>query len=133
METANKGTKQNIVSRLSGVQKEILSYLATTPQPEVLGDGYRIHHLPRTGNIIDALGRPRTSSNYTAISKALKRLEERGLVSSYQSEAAHRGKGLAYALTVGEPVTGRFVRCMIQGRPKPKPKAPSRYWKTIDG
>jgi DNA-binding MarR family transcriptional regulator len=100
METANKETKRNIVSRLSKVQKEILSYLAQTPQPEALDYGHRIHHLPRTGDIIDALGRPRTPSNYAAISKALKRLEERGLVSSYQSEAAHRGKGLAYALTV---------------------------------
>jgi len=124
-QTANKDLVQNIVSRLSKMQRQILAYLATTPQPV----GGRIGALPRTGNIIDALCLARTESNYAVVSRALKRLEERGLVSSYSSIMAARGCGLAYALTAGEPCTGRGVAQYRLSRPKPRPP---RHIRTID-
>jgi len=56
METANKVTDQNFISRLSSMQKDILSYLATSPHPHQEGSDLVVGHLPRTGDIIDALG-----------------------------------------------------------------------------
>ncbi len=94
MEAANKFQNQNVVSRLSRVQRGILAYLATTPQPS----GSHIGNLPRTGDIIEALGGERTASKYAIVSKSLRRLEERGLVCVYSSEMAIQGKGYRYAL-----------------------------------
>lgn len=94
METANKGRNETLISRLSKVQKGILAYLATTPQPS----GTYIGNLARTGDIIDALGGERTASKYAIVSRSLRRLEERGLVCGYAAEIATTGKGLRYAL-----------------------------------
>ena len=113
--TANKVPQQTFLSRLSKMQKEIIAFLATTPAPF----GNTLPGLPRTGDIIDALARERTASSYAAISKALRRLEERGLVSSVAPSMALRGKGLRYYLTRGEPTTGRYgVTVMVLSRSK---------------
>lgn len=93
-QTANNVSDEKIVSRLSKMQKEILLCLAAFKAP----DTAHIGDLPRTGEIIGSLGRPRTTSNYAAVSRALSRLEERGLVRSYRSYLAIRGRGLRYAL-----------------------------------
>jgi DNA-binding transcriptional ArsR family regulator len=94
-QTANNLQHENNVSRLSKMQKEILLCLGPfkAPDTEYIGD------LPRTGEIIEALGRPRTASNYSVVSRALSRLEERGLTSrlarprqaTRPSTGAHRG------------------------------------------
>jgi hypothetical protein len=96
METDNKSHQVRNVSRLSKLQKEIRAYLATTPQPEPYGEVWLISHLPSTGSIIVALGRERTPSNYAAVSKALRRLEERGLIVGHQATCHLQGKGLRY-------------------------------------
>jgi hypothetical protein len=100
METANKNQDVNLVSRLSKLQKEILAYLVTAPQPVPRGDGLlTAYHLPRTGDIIDALGRERTAANFAAVSRAMWRLQTRGLINSYQAQLCHwRGKGSGYAI-----------------------------------
>ncbi|WP_445222164.1 hypothetical protein ACKWRH_21100 [Bradyrhizobium sp. Pa8] len=99
-ETTNKIQHENLVSRLSKMQKEIISYLFTAPQPTPHpSGGLTVYHLPRTGDIIDALGRERTAANFAAVSKALLRLEKRGLIYSYRAELCYwRGKGSGYAL-----------------------------------
>jgi hypothetical protein len=128
MQSDNKGKNETIVSRLSKMQKEILVVLATMPQP--VGD--KITGLPGTGNIIDALRRQRTASSYAAISKALRRLEERGLVSGCRSTVALPGLGLRYYLTRGEPMTGRFGGTIFVLR-RSKPTSPRyRNHMTID-
>jgi len=93
-QTANNLQHENNVSRLSKMQKEILLCLMAfkVPDTEYIGD------LPRTGEIIEALGRPRTASNYAVVSRALSRLEERGLVRLYRPYLAARGRGLHYSL-----------------------------------
>jgi len=100
MKTANKIQHENIISRLSKLQKEILAHLVTAPQPVPRGDGLlTAYHLPRTGDIIDALGRERTAANFAAVSKAMLRLQGRGLINSYQAVVCHwRGKGSGYAI-----------------------------------
>lgn len=121
-QTANNVQHGNVVSRLSKVQREILAYLATTPQP-VAGN---IAKLPRTGDIIDGLGRARSPSNYAVVSRALKRLEQRGLISSFASIICTRGKGMAYAIRLGEQYSARYggERLILN---RPKPRAPRHY------
>lgn len=97
METANIVRQENLISRLSKVQKEILANLATFSQPI----GTYIGNLPRTGDIIDALGRDRTASNYAVISRALTRLCSRGLISAFHGEIYSQGKGFRYAINPG--------------------------------
>lgn len=99
METANNIQHENLISRLSKVQKEILAYLVTTPQPIPHGDDtITVYHLPRTGDVIDALGRKRTPSNYAVVSRALSRLRARGLIFSYCGFLCWRGQGNGYAV-----------------------------------
>lgn len=93
-QTGNKILDGNIVIRLSKMQRAILRYLAGIPIPT---DSY-IGNLPRTGDIIEAIGRARTPQAYSAVSRALHRLESRGLISSYASYLCIPGKGRRYAL-----------------------------------
>ena len=67
-----------------------------------------IGHLPTTGDILEALGRNRTKANYAAVSKALRRLEERGLVVSFDTVIWNRGKGRRYA-TSAKPHSGAVL------------------------
>lgn len=115
MKTANKVSQQTLLSRLSKMQKEIIAFLSRTPPPL----GNTLTGLPGTGDVIDALARQRTASSYASISKALRRLEKRGLISSVAPSTALRGKGLRYYLTRGEPTTGRYgVTVMVLSRSK---------------
>lgn len=76
----SKIPNQNIDNRLSDLQRQILAVLATAGQPEPDGDYQRIGHLPRTGDIVDALGRRRDKAGFASVSRALARLERAGLV-----------------------------------------------------
>ncbi|WP_130229040.1 helix-turn-helix domain-containing protein [Bradyrhizobium sp. Leo121] len=100
METDNNVPKRHLISRLSKMQKDILAHLAAAPQPtpSPRGDGMLIGHLSRTGDIIDALGRERTPSNYAAVSKALDRLNKRGLINAHRAQCCLVGKGYRYAV-----------------------------------
>jgi hypothetical protein len=102
METANNIPHENLISRLSKVQKEILAYLITAPQPLHEPNEYGTYnttYVPRTGDIISALGRKRTPSNYAVVSRALRRLQARGLINVFHSAVFYRqGKGCAYAV-----------------------------------
>ena len=100
METDNNVPKRRFISRLSKMQKAILAHLAAAPQP----NGDLIGHLSRTGDIINALGRERTPSSYAAISKALRRLEERGLINAYSAQCRLAGNGYRYAVNPGAHV-----------------------------
>ena len=93
----SKVPKQNIDNRLSDLQTQILAYLATTGQPH----GERIGHLPRTGNIVDAVGRERDKAGFAAVSRALSRLEKAGLISAYAPQLTTRGKGYHWAVRNG--------------------------------
>src|SRR5689334_7475553 len=86
--------KQNIDNRLSRLQRDVLAYLATVGQPQ----GDRIGHLPRTGEVVDAIGRNRDKASFTAVSRALSRLEKAGLVAAHRPSIATRGKGSHWAL-----------------------------------
>jgi hypothetical protein len=103
METANKVGDENFISRLSKVQKDILAFLATAPQPLYQPNEYgtyNTNNAPRTGDVIDALGRERTPSNYAVVSRAMGRLEARGLINVFHSAVFYRpGKGRCYALS----------------------------------
>jgi hypothetical protein len=51
----------------------------------------------RTKQILDALEREPTPSNYAAVSKALERLRKRGLIVAARAEIGLPGKGYLYA------------------------------------
>ena len=80
--------------RLSAQQRQILRLLE-------LGQAYPkgddIAHLPRTGDIIDVLKRPRNPVSFASVSRALRLLEQAGLIVSYPVRGS-RGQGRAYAL-----------------------------------
>ena len=80
---------------LSKLQHGILDFLATLPEPEgnLITVGYA-----RPKEIIDALGGDRTPAQYASVSKALKRLEQRGLIRSVSGQVASQGKGYRYRL-----------------------------------
>ena len=85
---------------LSQLQTAILMVLDAAPHsdrgPDRYGAQY-IGHMPTTGEIMDALGRPKNNTNYAAVSKALRRLEARGLITSYRAQARLRGNALRYS------------------------------------
>jgi len=91
-----KVRKQNFTNRhtISPVQHQILNLLAAAGQP--VGD--RIGHLPRTGDIVDALGLPRTKSAFASVSRSLSRLVTAGKVIGYEPSITTRGKGRHYGL-----------------------------------
>jgi hypothetical protein len=76
------------------MQQAILAYLATVGQPR----GSHIGHLPRTGDIVDALGYPRDKSGFASVSRSLARLCKSGKVHAYYAQLVTRGKGAHYCL-----------------------------------
>ena len=103
-QTANNISMQNIVSRLSKLQREIVTFLATRPEPRFHRDAYDrdmmdLREVPTPSEMIDALGRERNPSNYAVVSRALQRLQRRGLVARGSSEVPSAGRGYRYWLT----------------------------------
>jgi DNA-binding MarR family transcriptional regulator len=100
--TANNVPMRTRFNRLSQLQKDILTFLATVPSPslETLDEHSRIYiaALPTTGRVIEALGRERSAANYAIVSRALARLEQRGLIQGWRSELLVVGKGRRYCL-----------------------------------
>ncbi|MBP1297459.1 hypothetical protein [Bradyrhizobium elkanii] len=92
-------------SRLSGMQKRILVYLASTGQPH----GDRIGHLPRTGDVVDQLGMRRDKAGFASVSRSLSRLNAAGLIDAYYPCLATRGMGAHWALSVSNVWTPDFV------------------------
>jgi hypothetical protein len=92
---------ENIVNRLSPLQRAILEILQSVPGPGDDVDEYGrtyIGHMPTTGDIIDKLGRPRDGKSYASVSRSLDRLMRSGLVVGAYAEICIRGKGRRYAL-----------------------------------
>jgi hypothetical protein len=90
---------------LSPLQKDILALLEEIPafeeQPNGIISGWAT---PR--QMLAALDRPPTPSNRAALSKALLRLYERGLVARASSELASVGKSFRY-VRIGDPKNAR--------------------------
>lgn len=76
------------------MQRAILAYLATVGQPR----GNYIGHLPRTGDIVDALGYTRGKSGFASVSRSLARLCKAGKVNACYAALCTRGKGARYCL-----------------------------------
>jgi DNA-binding MarR family transcriptional regulator len=94
--SVNKVSNRNIDNRpLSAVQVSILRHLATRRSAK----GGCIGHLPTTGGVIQAIGGQRDRVSYASVSRSLGRLNRAGLVDSYLSEVAIRGRGYRYAIT----------------------------------
>lgn len=83
--------------RTSDLQRQILHHLETVQGPS---GGY-IGHLPRTGDLVDAVGRQRGKAGFASVSRALSRLCRDGLVERYVAEVCIRGRGYRYALAEG--------------------------------
>ena len=79
---------------LSPLQHQILNILTAAGQPI----GEKIGHLPRTGEIVDALGWTRDKSSFASVSRSLRRLEGAGRIASYHHSIATRGNGRHYAV-----------------------------------
>ena len=88
---------ENIDNRSSQMQAAILEILAdrraVPPTSSFIGD------LPRTGDIVDALGRSRDKAGYASVSRSLKRLWKAGKVQAYSSILCARGNGYRWSLT----------------------------------
>ncbi len=85
--------QQNLANRRD-LQTAILEYLATMGGPE----GDRIGHLPRTGDVVDAVGRQRDNAGFATVSRSLARLRRDGRVVAFQPSLLTRGKGFFWAL-----------------------------------
>ena len=89
---------------LSKLQIEILAVLVhyrtseevEAATPDAYGHIF-IGDLPRPSTILDTLGRPRTSANFVVVSKALKRLLDRDLVTAQCGWLRTQGSGYRYA------------------------------------
>lgn len=79
----------NVTNRTSVVQRDILVFLDDYPPP----DSSYIGHLPRTRDIVDALGRHRDKAAYASVSRSLRRLWEAGRINAYQGVMASPGYG----------------------------------------
>src|SRR3954471_158716 len=86
---ADKAPQQKRGNRLSSLQRDILSFVTNKGQP--IGD--RISHLPRTGDVVDAVGRRRDNAGFASVSRALARLEKAGLVAGYRPSVRTVGNG----------------------------------------
>ncbi|RUV94329.1 hypothetical protein EOA75_11790 [Mesorhizobium sp. M1A.F.Ca.IN.022.07.1.1] len=73
---------------------QILNILTAAGQPQ----WGKIGHLPRTGDIVDALGLPRTKTAFASVSRSLARLERAGRIVSYAPAMATRGNGFHWAV-----------------------------------
>lgn len=94
-DAAIKILDQNIDNRLSELQRRILGILPLEPQP--LDGELPLGGLPFVRDVIAALGLKRTRSATASVSRALERLERRGLVSSYRGVLYVPGKALRFA------------------------------------
>lgn len=82
---------------LSQLQRDVIDILGRAPSYEATrGDGLSQWLLPR--DILKALRREPSASNRAALSKALRRLHERGHVARAAGEMAYAGKAFRYAL-----------------------------------
>jgi DNA-binding MarR family transcriptional regulator len=109
---------------LSPLQKDILAVLdawpsyeeATSLRPDSVGDWA----LPR--DIIARLGRAKSGATRTAISKALLRLYQRGMIARASGELAIAGKSFRYLRITDSRngFAGNHGPVIISGRPQPK-------------
>jgi hypothetical protein len=90
---------------LSQLQLAILEFLETKlpanidPNESVYRYwGYNHRHCPRTGEIIDALGRRRDKAGFASVSRALKRLAKANLILCWYSNLSTPGSGANYSL-----------------------------------
>jgi hypothetical protein len=97
MRSVNNVPNENLDNRFAK-QRAILVYLATVGQPR----GDYIGHLPRTGNIVDALGYPRTKLGFASVSRSLARLCKAGKVHAYYPSRCTPGMGARYCLAADE-------------------------------
>jgi DNA-binding MarR family transcriptional regulator len=81
---------------LSQLQRDILRVLDGFPSLEESPPGH-FGRWARPTDIFDALGIERTASNRAVISRALDRLNQRGLIAKCSGEAASVGKSRRYA------------------------------------
>jgi hypothetical protein len=105
---------------LSPLQKDILAGLAEIPALEESPPG-DLSAWARPGQIIGRLKRPSTASNRAAVSKALLRLYERGLVARASGEVASVGMSFRY-VRISNPANaglGNDGPSMTQGARKP--------------
>jgi predicted transcriptional regulator len=79
-----------------GLQDQILEALASFPSYEQLV-GADLSEWAMPGDIRKKLGRENTAATRVALSKALKRLHERGLVARASGEVAAVGQAFRYA------------------------------------
>lgn len=74
---------RNVVNRPAA--DLILDLLRERGLAKPYGDGsFDTKHLPRTGDVIDALGRPRDNVSYASVSRSLARLQAKGLIVAYR-------------------------------------------------
>lgn len=83
---------------LSPMQREILRALRRFPMSLAEGERMSARDMASTGDVIDALGRLRTPSNFASISRALSSLTKRNLVRGYSAFGHLQGKGWRYCL-----------------------------------
>ena len=83
---------------LSLLQRQILSVLAATPARARVRDGEQYGDWATPTSIMNALGRKPTNANRAAISRALARLCERGLVAKGGGDIDSTEKSGRYAL-----------------------------------
>lgn len=90
-DTVKNIPKQKVFNRVqpSIMQHQIMNILTAAGHPI----GEKIGHLPRTGEIIEALGLPRTNSSYASVSRSLSRLEKAGRIVGYTPYIGTPGKG----------------------------------------
>jgi hypothetical protein len=88
---------------LSPLQKDILAVLEEFPAREDFPEGCAINlsSWAHPQQILHRLKRPPTASNRTAISKALARLVERGMVAAARGELYAAGKSFFYVRIAG--------------------------------
>jgi hypothetical protein len=84
-------------NRLSGLQQEILTALESWPALEETASG-DIGHWAKPGELLRRIGREPTAANRAALSRALLRLYDRGVVARASGHAALVGvsKSLRY-------------------------------------
>jgi hypothetical protein len=95
-----QSTKGGVDNRFA-MQRAILAYLATVGQPDSFDSMVR---LPRTGDVVDALGYPRNKASFASVSRSLNRLWNKGeVLRYYDRERCTRGKGGYYCLNPPSP------------------------------
>lgn len=83
---------------ISPMQHDILDALRRFPIAPAEGERMSARDMASTGDIIDALGRLRTPSNFASVSRALSSLTRRDLVRSFSAFGHLQGRGWRYCL-----------------------------------